>query len=201
MSGSAAVAGVGLGAMLLAGVVGAAEERPLYLPSRDVAVTYVLDHQGPGPPKQARVYYSAASGKIRVEEPGQKQILIFDRPAKTTTVVLLREHVYIQTPLDPELAIGLLPDDDANFTRGVSETIAGRRCTDWEVDTAVVSGTVCLTDDGVLLRSRGQAKNGSGGGGLEAIAVSYAAQPASLFVPPPGFFKVDMSDFPGKLPK
>lgn len=189
----------GLAALLCAGSAIAEEQHPPYRPTRDVAVTYTLDHEGPGAPKQAHLYYSAASGKLRFED--QKQVFVLDWPGKTTTVVMLREHIYLQTPFDPETAMGFLLNGDMKFARGNSETIAGQRCTDWTVDTAVATGSVCVTDDGVLLRSRGQSKNGGGGGGFQATEVSYDAQPATLFIPPAGFRKVDVSELGGRLPR
>lgn len=199
MSRSIIVGLVGFAALLCAGAAWAEDQHPLYRPTRDVAVSYTLDHEGPGAPKQAHLYYSAASGKLRFED--QKQVFILDWPGKTSTMVMLREHIYMQMPLDPETALGFLLNGDMKFARGNSEAIAGQRCTDWDVDTAVATGTVCVTDDGVLLRSRGQTKSGGGGGGFQATEVSYDPQPATLFIPPAGFRKVDMSELGGRLPR
>lgn len=187
----------GLAAVIAAGAAGADEPHPPYLPTRDVAVTYVLDHSGPGPAKQAHMYYSAADEKLRLEAPNQRGFVIIDRVARTMTVVLQAEHLYVQTPLDPAMASGFVLDGEMRFSRGGSQTIAGQHCTDWQVEGRRGSGTVCVTDDGVLLFGRGQ-KEGAGGGGFQAIAVSYAPQPASLFTPPPGFRQLDLSQIGGK---
>ena len=189
---------IGLCGIAILGASGAAaqEDRPLLLPTHDVAVTYALDHAGPGMPKQAHVYYSASTGKLRLESPGEKQIIIFDRAARTTTMVMMRQRIYFQMPIDPEMELGFMLSPDMKFARGGSETIAGHRCTDWMVQSSRVTGTVCVTDDGVLLLGRG--KEGTAGGGIEAVAVSYAPQPASLFAPPPEFRKIDLSIAPEK---
>lgn len=190
----------GLTALLAAGAA-AADEHPPYLPTRDVAVTYSLDRQNPGAaPKQAHMYYSAGSDKLRLETPNQRGFVIIDRPAKTMTVVMAPQHIYFQTPLDPEMAVGFILNADMKFVRGSNETIAGHPCTDWEVQSSQASGTVCVTDDGVLLLGRGKDKEGAGGG-LQATEVSYTPQPASLFIPPADFRKIEMSDTPGKPPK
>lgn len=200
MSPISKIAGLGgLAALLSVGATAADQQHPLYLPTRDVAVTYALDHQGPGPIRQAQIFYSASAGKLRLETPGPKRIYIIDRPGKTTTVLMPREHVYVELPLDPNFGAGFLLNKDMSFVRGDSETIAGQKCTDWQVETPVVVGTVCVTDDGVLLLSRGKRKQGAGEGGLQAVEVSYDPQPAALFVPPAEFRKVDMSELAGIL--
>jgi hypothetical protein len=190
---------IGLCGIAMLGASGAAQaeqERPLLLPTRDVAVTYALDHQGPGAPKQAHVYYSATANKLRLENPGEKQVIIFDRAARTTTMVMTRQHIYFQMPIDPEMELGFMLTPDMRFERAGSETIAGHRCTDWTVQSSRITGTVCITDDGVLLLGRG--REGTAGGGIEAVEVSYGPQAASLFVPPPDFRKIDMSIAPEK---
>jgi hypothetical protein len=198
MSSTATVIGLGcLAALVCTGAAAADPQHPLYLPTRDVAVTYQLDHQGAGPAKQARISFSAASGKLRLDMPGQRRFFIFDETAKTATVVMVREQIYLQVPLQPDMAGGFVLNGDMKFARGDGETIAGQHCTDWQVDSAVVSGMVCVTDDGVLLLSRGHEKQGNGGGGLQAVEVSYDPQPSTLFIPPAEFRKVDPSELAG----
>lgn len=189
----------GLATLIAGGAALAQDDRPLLLPTRDVAVTYALDHQGPGAPKQAHVYYSASTNKLRLENPGEKQVIIFDRAGKTTTMVMTRQHIYFQMPIDPEMELGFMLTPDMKFARAGSETIAGHRCTDWTVQSSRVTGTACITDDGVLLLGRG--KEGTRGGGVEAVEVTYGPLPAALFAPPRDFRKIEMSvapDKPGK---
>ena len=186
----------GIAMLAASGAARAEQDRPLLLPTHDVAVTYALDHQGPGAPKQAHVYYSAGANKLRLENPGEKQIIIFDRAARTTTMLMMRQHIYFQLPIDPETELGFMLTPDMKFERAGSETIAGHRCTDWTVQSSRITGTACITDDGVLLLGRG--REGTAGGGVEAVAVSYAPQPAALFAPPPDFRKIDMAIAPEK---
>lgn len=183
----------GLAALLPAGTAFAQPAHPAYLPTRDVAVTYTLDHDGPGAPKQAHLYYSASTNRLRLERPGMKGFVIIDRAAKIMTVVLGPDHIYFQMPLSPELASGFILSGNMTYSRKGQSSIAGLNCTDWQVDSDTVAGTACVTDDGVLLLSRGRMKNGAGHGGLQATQVSYDPQPLSLFVPPAGFTKVDAS--------
>jgi uncharacterized protein DUF4412 len=190
----------------LAGALGAAPasaepEHPLYVPTRDVAVTYNLDHAGAGSPKQAHLYYSSDTNRLRLETPATKGFVLIDRAAKVMTVVMAPQHIYFDTPLDPEMAAGFLLNERMKFARGGSETIAGLQCTDWDVETAQAKGKVCVTDDGVLLLGRGREKEGTEGGGLEAVEISYAPQPSTLFVPPAGFRKIDISEAPPPQPR
>jgi hypothetical protein len=187
------VALCGLAALLAPGMARAQADHPLYLPTRDVAVTYTLDHEGPGAPKQAHMYFSAGTNRLRLERPNQRGFLIIDRAAKIMTVVMGPQHLYFQMPLDPEMASGFILNGDMKFVRGGSETIAGQNCTDWQVESSRATGTVCVTNDGVLLLGRGKDKNGNAHGGLQAAEVSYEQQPLSLFVPPAGFTQIDIS--------
>ena len=198
MSSTATVIGVGcLAALVCAGSAVAEPQHPQYLPTRDVAVTYEIDHQGPGPAKQARISFSASTGRLRLDLPSQKRFFIFDQTAKIATVVMVREQIYMQMPLQPDMAGGFMLNGDMKYARGNAETIAGQHCTDWQVETDAATGTVCVTDDGVLLLSHGQAKQGNGGGGLQAVEISYDPQPATLFIPPAEFRKVDLSEMAG----
>src|SRR5260370_6810404 len=129
MSRSTIIGLCGLAALFSAGAA-RADEHPAYLPTRDVAVTYNLDRQNPAAPKQAHMYYSAGSDRLRLETPGQKEIVIFDRGAKTTTVVMVREHIYFQTPLDPEMAAGFILNAGLKFPPGRTGTIARQPCHD-----------------------------------------------------------------------
>ena len=55
-------------------------------------------------------------------------------------------------------------------------------------DRIFVGLLACVTDVGVVLRSKWQ----DGKGVLEATQVTYAPQPAALFTPPAGFQKLEL---------
>src|SRR5579875_3443495 len=130
MSRSKLIGLCGAAALLLpAGMARAQGDHPLYLPTRDVAVTYNIDNQGAGPAKQAHMYYSAKTNRLRLETPNRHGYVIVDRIAKTMTVVMGRQHLYFQTPLDPQMAGGFILSADMKFVRGPNQTIAGQRCT------------------------------------------------------------------------
>jgi len=108
MSRSAIIGLCGLAAVVGAGPATAEPEHPRYLPTRDVAVTYNLDHEGPGAPKQAHMYYSANTNRLRLESPATKGFVLIDRTAKVMTVVMSPQHIYFEMPLDPEMAAGFI---------------------------------------------------------------------------------------------
>lgn len=184
-----------------AGMAWAQGDHPLYLPTRDVAVTYNLDSHGQGAAKQAHLYYSASTDRLRLDRPNLRGFVIIDRKAKTMTVVLGEPHVYFVQPLGREFQSGFILSGDMQFVRGANESIAGQTCTDWTVDSSTVTGTACVTKEGVLLRSRGRTKNGATGGGLQAAEVSYDPQPLALFMPPAGFKQIDIAQAAGALAK
>ena len=199
MAKSAIIGFCGLAGLLAAGAA-AQGDHPRYLPSHDVAVTYSVDRQSSGAPKQAHMWYSAGTDRLRLETPNQKGFVLIDRVAKTMTVVMAPQRIYFQTPLDPDMAVGFLLNGQMKFARAGTQTIAGHGCTMWNVESPRATGTVCVTDDGVLLSGRGRDKDGSGGG-LQATEVSYGPQPPTLFVPPADFHKIEISQMPGNLPR
>ena len=189
-------------AWVLAGVVAAvvswsgraaAQDKPLYIPVRDVSVTYRLISekagvpQGPG--REAHMYFSAALNKLRLDQTSQKGFAVIDRGQKQMFVVMTDQRSYMQMPFEAEMARGFILNDEMNFSRVGTDTVAGLSCTTWNVSSPRASGTVCVTPDGVMLSGKGRAKDGAVSG-IEATAVTYAAQPASLFAPPPDYKQI-----------
>ena len=78
-----------------------------------------------------------------------------------------------------------------------TDKIAGLACTTYDTSGTGHDGQVCLTDDGVLLR--GWSIENGARQTMEAVTVTYAAQPAALFAPPPGFTKLDMPGIGGAM--
>ncbi|MBV9250691.1 MAG: hypothetical protein JO227_15760 [Acetobacteraceae bacterium] len=184
----------GLALMLLTttGAAASAEDRPLLQPTRDVMVEYHITNDAAAAHRvnALRIYATAQGARLRIEPDGQPGYSILDRPAHRMTVVMVKERRYIDLPLDPD-KLALFELKDGTFTRRGMETIAGARCTVFDVTRQQHSGQVCVTDDGVLLR--GTSDNPEHRGSLEATRVAYGPQPASLFVPPADFEKVDIS--------
>jgi hypothetical protein len=171
-----------------------AQPLPAHLPTHDVAVTYRVDAPGrKGVPREARLAYSAESGRIRLESPDLPGFLIVDPARDRMTMVMTIARVFTQRPLQRSAAAGFLADADAHFTPVGTDVVAGRRCTVWQVQAREAQGTACLTSDGVLLRGQGQNSHGVGGS-VQAIAIEDAPQSPDLFVTPPGFRLLDLSN-------
>ena len=76
-----------------------------------------------------------------------------DISAKHNIVVMDADRAYMDMALKPGAAHTMLPDG-ASMTRAGSDTIAGLGCTVWNITLAgQPDGTVCVSTDGVLLRS------------------------------------------------
>jgi hypothetical protein len=169
-----------------------ADPPPLFRPNKDVAVQYRLPDSGSGGTAQSKsvtMYFTDHGDKMRFDAGDGQGYVVVDNAAKRTTVVMNERKIYIEHQMDPSSS-PMLNMTDAVFTRTGTDTVAGLPCTVYQVVHHDVKGEACLTDDGLLLRSRG----GSGGDQrmMEAVKVTYAPQPASLFLPPDGFQKFDM---------
>lgn len=181
-------------AVLLGAVPVMAQARPVLHPQHDVVVQYrVTGPQGPSDSGEVTIHYAMDGQRMRIEPAGRPSYMIVDRAAQRMDVVMPAQQIYIQLPYDPR-AIMKFEDKDAKFTPHGSETVAGLHCTVYQVRSRGGSGQICLTDDGVMLQAEGQGSHPNGS--LEAVQVRYAAQPASLFAPPPGFRKLEPAQRP-----
>jgi hypothetical protein len=170
---------------LLATTAAHAQQRPLLLPARDAAVTYRMTDNKDHQTADMHAYFKAGGGLMRVDPPGAPFYMILDRNAGQVTTVIPEQHSYFQTKMGPEDRWFML-NDQMQFSRQGTQTVAGQTCTDWAMADAEATGTACVTDDGVLLRANGTGKDGSSGG-MEATSVSLGDQPDSLFAVPAGF--------------
>lgn len=171
---------------MLAAVPGWAQERPATRPSDDVAVTYRVQATTPAGAPEARtihMYWTGHGSRLRLETEGQPSFALIDFTASRATMVMLPRKVYMQVPFDPQHAPGLDIPPDATVARLSSDNVAGTSCTIWEMRGPKGGGTACIAADGLLLRVRGL---NDGPPALEAVAVAYGPQPASLFEVPAG---------------
>lgn len=187
-----------------------AQERPTMLPTRDVMVTYRASGPAPASPgasgpaamrqQEMKVAMLAGGKMMRIEGLGGGAAaggyVIVDRDAQRMTMVVTQDRRYMEMPANDAVSRGFLLNESMTFARRGLETVAGVKCTLWEVTSREGAGSVCVTDDGVMLRARGQ----DGRGGLEAIAVQYGPQPASLFRPPADFSKIEIPGGAGRPP-
>jgi hypothetical protein len=184
-----------LASLLGTGAAGA-PDRPVFPPARDVAVTYRTDASQPGAspaglPQQMLVRYSVQADRLRVEA-GLPSYLLIDRKSQQATVVIERLGIMADLPRQAGLEQAFMLDSGKRFTRRGTETVAGLRCTVWDVVAAGTgAGTACVTADGVLLRASGHDRHGRDAS-LEAIRVEYAPQADALFFPPANLRHVDL---------
>ena len=170
---------------LLPGVA-AAQERPNALPTRDVDVLYRSEPGGAasGTVVEQRSRFSAAAQRTRLDLPTPGLFSILD----------YRTHTRSRgRPADQKVGQPTGPAPPApDWVRRGQDQVAGLPCTEWEArDSLGQPALTCFTGDGVMLRVRR-------GPQVLAVAtrVTYATQPAELFVVPPEFERVRRATAP-----
>ncbi|ONG53807.1 hypothetical protein BKE38_11355 [Pseudoroseomonas deserti] len=191
-------------ALLALPTLAAAQAAPGLQPTRDVAVTYKMIG-GPAAPGAAgaqdiRMAWSVAAGKQRVDPPGGMGWMLIDRKANSAVMVMEAQRSIMTMPPATVSQMTQQMPPDARFTRKGSATVAGLSCTEWDVVTQQVNTTLCVTDDGVMLRAAGQAPNGGGLRGMEATEVRYGTQDAARFTVPADYKPLQLGQMPGAAP-
>ena len=156
---------------------GPASNRPNLLPTRDVDLSYRVTGSSDKPVTQ-RVRWLAADHLQRIDGPGGVVILA-DRT--TTYITILnqknRSYVKIEEPAEGLFRI----DPSISLTRGSSGSVLALSCTEWTWNNTATNKarTVCLTDDGVVLRMT-EDDNVL----LEALSIAYRhVDPATFRIP------------------
>jgi hypothetical protein len=182
-------------AALVAAASALAQERPMMLPVRDVAVEYHSRGMVPGPAGEltstVMVRFASNRQELRVDGPYGRFYALVDINAALMMIVMPEQRLYVEQPADPGI-IALL--QGAPLWRIGAETVAGIPCTAYDATLNQHSGRVCLTDDGVLLRA--QIAEPDRRPELEAVNVTYGPQPARMFTIPAGFQKLNMPNLP-----
>jgi hypothetical protein len=154
---------------------------PVLRPTRDVDITYQLG-SADGTPLQERLRWNVTAERLRVDPPTPGLYVIIDLRARRMDMVRSSDRSVIEAAAPASVAG--LPDDTASSAqREGEETVAGLLCTDWAMlDAAGQPTTICLTDDGVLLRARARGQTL-----LTATEVHYGPSEPALFTPPAGY--------------
>jgi hypothetical protein len=179
--------------VLLAALPATALAHPVFLPTRDVAVTYELTAPGRSP-ENYQLAYNAAGRMARVDAPAGFYVL-GNLPAGQAELILPGLHALVQAPDFSALTAQIYNADGASFTALGSGHYAGLDCTKYLVLDKDGTGTVCLTPSGVVLHFAGH--NAHGAAEVTALSVTYAPQPTEMFTPPPGLTPLDLP--PGAL--
>ena len=178
-----------------------AEDQPLIHPSRDVVVEYRSSGMAHGPADDPAsvitMRFRGQGNRIRIDGPHGHGYAILDIGSGRMIMVMTDKQMYIEAPANPGM-LAMFQAKPTAFHKIGGDTIAGVACTNYDATINDHEGQVCLTGDGVLLRARGAEPNGQRE--LEAVKVTYEAQPAELFDPPPGFKKLDVPDVSGRGP-
>lgn len=169
-------------------VAAQAQDRPQIYPTRDVAVTYRV--AGQGQQAELTMLWSAAQRLMRMNMPQGMGYMVADHQGQRGFMVMEQMRMIMDVPMAQ--AAGMQRDlENARFTRGAVEKIAGLDCTVWRYQSASSQGEACITNDGVMLRGNGSAQ-GAGQGRIEATRVVYQPQDAGLFRRPQGYQTMQM---------
>jgi hypothetical protein len=172
----------------------AAPDRPPLVPTRDAAVTYRILSDTPGKERQLLVNEKAATGMVRFEMQGEGGYALMDLRTGRVRLVIPAQHAILELPASATPGPRqFLLDPGMKFARQGQDTVAGHACTVWDVAGPEGKGTLCMTDDGVMLSAAGSSGSVGVKGGLAAVSVSFLPQPDSLFVIPADYHRADMA--------
>jgi hypothetical protein len=163
-----------LAGLLLLAPLAARAEAPRVMPTRDVDVTYLVAgdlHQ--------RLRWNVAAQRLRIDPPLPEMYMVVDLAAGRMSMVQTTHHLVAELPTGHA---GLpLPQGSGEWERAGTDRVAGLACTLWRTqDVSARPVTLCLTEDGVMLRA-----TGAQGMLVEAEQVVYGpADPAAFVVPP-----------------
>jgi hypothetical protein len=174
-----------------------AQDHPLLLPTRDVAIIYRLPGDSMGKSGQKmQATFADGSNKIRydffrfTEAKYPFASWIYDRVAERLIVMMPESRQYEVRPYPTGSTPGGFLSSDMGFKKQQLTAVAGQPCTNWVVTSSSpkVNGTVaCITDDGVLLRLSSQDPKDPPQ--LLAQSLTYTAAPSQFFTPPAGFMR------------
>ncbi len=156
-------------------------QAPAYLPSHDVAVRYRVSGRAAQQVRELKVRFSAARQLLRVEteDRGMGYVLV-DPGRRNARLIVPGLGQYVDLPLARDRRAALLFGDGLQFTRRGRARVSGLECTNWDVRAERDTATLCLTQDGVLLRARGHSGD-LADSSLEATRVDATPQAANLF--------------------
>ena len=154
---------------------------PRLVPERDVTVAYAVT-PGDQSPIDVQAEIAAGTAKARITGEGVPGTMLIDLGAHSGTLLIppLRAYHRFNIGHSP------FPPQDARFTAHGQDKIAGLACTRYDVTLHRGGGTVCLTDDGVILSAQGEDQDGHRGA-LRATHVAYGAIPPEHFAVPAGY--------------
>ena len=174
-------------ALPLAAAAAAVPDRPVLAPTREASVLYRVVNAGAAP-VEVRVTAEAGGSPMRLDLPDRTYMLV-DQAARSIAVVVPEEQMVLDVPYGDGPQTYFQLNDRMRFIRRAPATVATVRCTVWDVAVDNARGTMCISDDGILLRSSGTDETGRRNL-IEAVSVSFAPAAPGEFVPPADFSRV-----------
>lgn len=162
----------------------AGADRPPMTPSREASVLYRMTAAGVVP-TEVRITTRAGGSPMRIDLPDGTYMLV-DQAARRLALVVPNEQMVLDAPYEIGPQAQFVLNDRMRFTRRSPDTVATIRCTNWDVVVDKGRGTMCISDDGIILRIAGQDQAGRRSL-IEAVSVSFTPAPAAEFVTPPDF--------------
>jgi hypothetical protein len=144
--------------------------------------------------------FFASTEGIRVEGTvgDESFVFIVNVPRMVVWSLVGSERTYIEEAIDPDEfddwdlgRFGSPCPTDARATRSGSETLDGRRTEKWTCVSPEWGTMTVWYDTGLQTVIRYEDESGYG----ELTNIREGRQPANLFVPPPGYSKIEVSDF------
>lgn len=174
-------------ALLVAPLAAHAAAPPPVLPQRDAAVTYRSEGTDGQMPANLSVRFSADLGRVRIDGVPLGYLLV-DKPAERVELVMPLTRMVLRLPPGGGIVDGFILGPDLRFAAAGRDKVLGRECTLYDVttDRDRAHGRVCLTPDGLLLRGKGQGRDGRSMS-VEATSIAIGPQPVGLFAPPDGY--------------
>ncbi len=189
-----------LATLLALSAPAAAQDRPVFPPARDVAVTYKVMIAQPNTPSEVVLRYSAAQDRFRLDGGlpggGLTGYVLVDHKSGHASIVMEKLGMMLDAPRHAGLDQAFMLENGRRFARQGTDSVAGLACTVWNVEGDAANGTACVTADGVVLRASGRDRKGRTGS-VEATQVQYGPQAEALFVPPPNVHRLDLATGPG----
>ncbi|MFU8769758.1 MAG: hypothetical protein ACNA7H_08495, partial [Desulfotignum sp.] len=144
--------------------------------------------------------YFASTEGIRLEGTagGEPFSIVYNFKRRVAWNLLESERMYIETAIDSdELGMddlgrfGTPCPPDAHATSSGSDTLNGRKTEKWTCDSPEQGTMTVWYDIGLQAVIRSEDEDGR----FELTNIKEGHQPNSLFVPPPGYSKMDISGF------
>jgi len=166
----------------------AAQAAPVFLPARDVAVSYELTAAGRSP-AEYQVSYDAADELARVDTQAGYYVLA-NLTQGSAELVVPGMNAVASAPDFAGLTQMIAQAGNAQFTPLGQGQYAGLSCRKYLVLSHQGSASVCLTSDGVILHFAGHDARGSAD--VTAVSVAYQPEPAQNFAQPQGYSQINL---------